>query len=320
MSALIIPRPGSALTAQDVSRVAREIIRYVSSEQDLQHVLEIKSRTEALEAYLRSKKLSLPMLGALRLVEARVGVLLGKTTPGERTDLEPSHVREGSQPLDIEKSERHRFRILARGLEFMDNEQDWQKSRRQLISEISQYFGIQEEEAPLPEGTYSVIYADPPWRYEAGTTTENRVIENQYPTMSLDEICMLNAWSISAPDSVLFLWATSPLLAQAMDVMKAWGFEYTTCAVWDKEVLGMGYYFRQQHEILLFGKKGDIEPPAPDTRVSSVIRSKRSEHSRKPEMVYEIIERMYPNHKRIELFARQKRDGWEAWGNDPLIS
>lgn len=164
---------------------------------------------------------------------------------------------------------------------------------------------------PWPTGKFSLIYADPPWRYEH-TQTESRAIENQYPTMSLDEI---KALEVPAADNcVLFLWATSPKLAEAMEVIQAWGFTYRTCAVWDKEVLGMGYYFRQQHELLLVATLGEPGAPPESARISSVIRSRRRSHSVKPAMVYEIIEGMYPYKNKLELFARITRPGWTRWG------
>ncbi len=162
---------------------------------------------------------------------------------------------------------------------------------------------------------YPVVYADPPWRYEH-SMTDNRKIENQYPTMTLEEICNLPVGDIAAPDAVLLLWTTSPKLAESMDVINAWGFVYRTCIVWDKERIGMGYYARQQHELLLIASRGSIPVPEPENRPASVIRLKRdNEHSAKPHEFYTLIERMYPEYDRIELFARNNRDGWAAWGN-----
>lgn len=134
--------------------------------------------------------------------------------------------------------------------------------------------------------------------------------------MSLEEICALQI--PAAPDSILFLWATSPKLEEAMEVIKAWGFSYRTCAVWVKDKIGMGYFFRQKHELLLVARRGDFPSPSPENRPPSVIFSERTEHSRKPEEVYLIIEKMYPEASKIELFARTKREGWESWGNEML--
>lgn len=162
-------------------------------------------------------------------------------------------------------------------------------------------------------GAYSVLYADPPWRYEH-VKTESRAIENQYPTMALDEICALEV--PAADDAILFLWATAPKLYEAMRVLDAWGFTYRTCSVWDKQKIGMGYYFRQQHELLLVATRGTFPAPPESTRESSVYREKRGEHSAKPDYYAELIERMYPAHARVELFARAPRDGWSVWGNE----
>lgn len=170
----------------------------------------------------------------------------------------------------------------------------------------------------LPDGKYGLIYADPPWRYDH-SKTDNRKIENNYPTLSLDEICELPIEQLAADDCALFLWATSPKLRQAMGVLDAWGFVYRTCAVWDKQKIGMGYYFRQQHELLLVAARGSPAVPEPGARVSSVFSAPRSEHSSKPKEVYGILERMYPTAPRIELFARHSEPGWSTWGNDACL-
>lgn len=164
-------------------------------------------------------------------------------------------------------------------------------------------------ESPVP-----VIYADPPWQYEH-VKTDNRAIENQYPTMSLDEICALPVSLVATPDAILFLWATSPKLAEAMRVIDAWSFTYRTCMVWVKDKIGMGYYARQQHELLLIASRGDLPVPLPENRPASIVLSPRRQHSEKPPEFYELIERMYPDFPRLELFARAPRDGWRVWGN-----
>ena len=166
----------------------------------------------------------------------------------------------------------------------------------------------------VKDGPFGVIYADPPWRYDFAVSG-SREIENNYPTMSVDEICALPVWEICAPDCVLYLWATSPKLPEAMQTIAAWGFEYKTCAVWVKDKIGMGYYFRQQHELLLVATRGAPEIPPPGIRLSSVIYGERSEHSKKPIAVAEILEAWYPHIEKVELFCRTPRVGWYAWGN-----
>jgi N6-adenosine-specific RNA methylase IME4 len=171
-----------------------------------------------------------------------------------------------------------------------------------------------ESAKPMPDRLYNVVYADPPWRYDGGFTTDNRKVENNYPTMTLDEIKALRP--PAANDAVLFLWATSPLLPGALEVLKAWGFTYKTSAVWQKPGTGMGYYFRQNHELILVGVRGDIPTPPPKARPGSVFTcaSARSEHSAKPTEVRAAIEAMYPRLPRVELFARDVPDGWDTWG------
>lgn len=164
-------------------------------------------------------------------------------------------------------------------------------------------------------GRFPVLYADPPWRYEH-VETETRAIENQYPTMSLGEICALPVAEVATLDAVLFMWATSPKLAEAMQVIDAWGFTYRTCMVWVKNKDGMGYYARQRHELLLIAARGSLPVPLEKDRPSSVVVAPRGKHSAKPIVFYDLIERMYPDFHRVELFARATRHGWAAWGNE----
>lgn len=173
---------------------------------------------------------------------------------------------------------------------------------------------IEEGNAPMPVGSYHVIYADPPWRYEH-VKTASRAIENHYPTMTLEDICALPVGNLAHEDAVLFMWATSPKLAESMRVITDWGFTYRTCLVWVKDRIGMGYYARQRHELLLVAARGSLPVPEPATRRDSVITAPRDEHSAKPDEAYEAIEAMYPGISRIELFCRRPRDGWSAWGN-----
>ena len=135
--------------------------------------------------------------------------------------------------------------------------------------------------------------------------------------MALEEICALPVADLAADDAVLFLYATAPKLYECMKVLDAWGFLYRTCGCWDKELIGMGHWFRNQHELLLIGMRGDVPPPPPGEQPSSVYRERRTEHSRKPEYYYKLIEAWYPTLPKIELFRRgAPRPGWAAWGNE----
>jgi N6-adenosine-specific RNA methylase IME4 len=171
-------------------------------------------------------------------------------------------------------------------------------------------------------GEYAVIYADPPWRYEDPPMgAGNRSIENQYPTMSHAEICALPVYRVAAKDSILYLWAPSAHLFNAMIVMQTWGFDYKTCMVWVKDVPGMGYYARQQHETLLIGRRGDPGVPDASTRINSVIEAPRGAHSVKPREFIDMIDQCWPGIRKLELFARPGdaiRSGWSVWGNEAV--
>lgn len=160
---------------------------------------------------------------------------------------------------------------------------------------------------------FGVILTDPPWRY-GFSKSAGRKIENHYPTMPIEEICALPV--PSADDAVLFLWATAPLLEDALRVMREWGFAYKTNLVWDKVAMGCGYWARIQHELLLIGVKGKFSPPTPSLRARSVVRIPRTIHSRKPAEVRDMIARWYPNEKKLEMFARERVENWAPWGNE----
>lgn len=159
----------------------------------------------------------------------------------------------------------------------------------------------------------NLVLADPPWRYDFAET-DSRQIENQYPSATVDEI--ISHKPDTEQDCVLLMWATVAKLREAFEVMDGWGFEYKTHAVWDKEKIGMGYWFRGQHELLLVGTKGQASPPDAENRVSSVFREPRGKHSAKPQCVYEWIEAAFPERTKLEMYCRAPREGWAVFGNE----
>lgn len=173
----------------------------------------------------------------------------------------------------------------------------------------------QAKEKPITErpASFDVILADPPWRYEFAET-DNRKIENHYDTATLEEI--ISHKPQSSENSVLLLWTTAPKLIEGIEVLKGWGFEYKSHAIWDKVKIGMGYWFRGQHEILLVGTKGKFSPPDSFNRTSSIFTESRNTHSSKPNCVYEWIERCYPLENKLEMYCRKPRENWFAWGNE----
>jgi N6-adenosine-specific RNA methylase IME4 len=164
---------------------------------------------------------------------------------------------------------------------------------------------------PLPEGPFSLIYADPPW--QLGSPDGLYAPERHYPTMSLEELSAIEL--PVAEEALLLLWAVNMLLPEALQLIEAWGFQYKTNLVWVKPSIGQGYWARNRHELLLLATRGRFPLAEPDCRPDSVIEAPRGRHSQKPAGVYELIECAWPQVAKLELFARQARPGWAAWGN-----
>jgi len=166
----------------------------------------------------------------------------------------------------------------------------------------------------LPSAKYRVLYADPPWSYGNTQPDYHPEQRDHYPVMQLKDICAMDIKAICEDNAVLFLWVTSPILEESFQVVKAWGFKYKTSFVWDKIKHNMGHYNSVRHEFLLVCVRGSCQPDV--TKLfDSVQTIERTGHSVKPVQFYTIIETLYPHGKRIELFARSKRDGWDGYGN-----
>ena len=159
---------------------------------------------------------------------------------------------------------------------------------------------------------FDVILCDPPYLYDVEANRASDRIGNHYMQMATQDICDLPIQRITEKKAILFLWSPSPKVEDAMEIIKAWSFEYKTQIVWNKRIVGLGHNVRQMHEILLIAKKGNF--PTPHYKPPSIIEERRSDHSRKPLKSYEIIERMYPEVKKIELFARYVYPGWTGIG------
>jgi len=168
----------------------------------------------------------------------------------------------------------------------------------------------------LPNAKYRVLYADPPWSYhdkaDAGAVQAGGA-ERHYPSMSIAELCALPIPALCEPDAVLFLWVTSPLLCESFAVIKAWGFSYRASFIWDKVRHNMGHYNSVRHEFLLICVRGSCQPDNVKL-FDSVVSEERTTHSKKPETFRTMIDTLYPNGKRLELFARGAAPGWETYG------
>ena len=187
----------------------------------------------------------------------------------------------------------------------------------------------------LPEKKYQVIYADPPWDYggklqfdksskgvDELNTNKKIFISSacfKYPTLKTSELKKLPLKNIAKDNCLLFMWTTNPHLEQALDLGKAWGFEYRTVAfVWDKMNHNPGQYTLSNCELCLLFKKGKIPSPRGARNVQQLVRVPRGKHSEKPIEVLQGITKMFPTQDKIELFARNTNEGWSCWGLDVL--
>jgi N6-adenosine-specific RNA methylase IME4 len=173
-------------------------------------------------------------------------------------------------------------------------------------------------------GRYRTLLIDPPWRFSnrTGKVAPEHKRLHRYPTMSFEEIAALPVLDHALPQSHLYMWCPNALLLEALQIMKRWGFTYKTNIVWYKvrkdggpDGRGVGFYFRNVTELLLFGTRGKFRTLQAGRRQVNIIISRKQEHSWKPQEAYEIIEACSPA-PYLELFARRRRPGWHWWGNE----
>lgn len=309
-----IPSKGSPLTAEMVTRIEQRVAKSIAHIHDIDSLQEWRAQAAALEAYLRSRGLQRPMLGAQRRVEARIGQLLGKPKIGVMTPISgDSHLRED-------------FRILAHAFNDVPlTDHEWQKSRRALVALIRRRAGLLPPTPPLPEGTFRCIVADPPWRLDTGPdvfggTGERGHDALAYRQMSVEEISALNVKEHAAPDAHLYLWTTNRYVEQSYGIVRAWGFTPSVLLVWAKKPrgIGLGDKYRLTTEFILYARRGKLE----ELRICdrTWFDWPRGRHSEKPGGFYELVESMSPapggERERLEMFARGPRNGWTVWGDE----
>lgn len=176
----------------------------------------------------------------------------------------------------------------------------------------------------LPDGSFRTVLADPPWRFVNRTgkvAPEHRRL-SRYDTLTTDQICALPVSKIAAKQSHLYLWVPNALLADGLKVMAAWGFTYKSNLVWHKvrkdggsDGRGVGFYFRNVTELVLFGVRGSFRTLDPGRRQVNLLATRKREHSRKPDELYDIVEACSAG-PYLELFARYPRAGWSVWGDE----
>ena len=198
-------------------------------------------------------------------------------------------------------------------------DKSWRFVINNLLPEQKQHESKLLTTSELPKGKYSIIYADPPWKYyEGGYKNQSQY----YDTMTIDEICNLPVKDLTADNCILFLWVTFPILPDCFKVIESWGFKYSTCGfVWIKSkqdrtgfAFGLGSWTRSNAELCLIATKGSIERK--DASISQIIYEPLEEHSKKPDIVRDKIIQLVGDLPRIELFARQESKGWDLWGQE----
>jgi N6-adenosine-specific RNA methylase IME4 len=175
-------------------------------------------------------------------------------------------------------------------------------------------------------GPYATILADPPWRFINRTgkmAPEHRRLL-RYPTLTVDEICEISVAKVAAANAHLYLWVPNALVSEGLEVMRRWGFTYKTNLVWFKtrkdggpDGRGVGFYFRNVTELILFGTRGHVRTLQPGRTQTNILISQKREHSRKPDQIYSVVEQCSPG-PYLELFARFRRPGWDQWGNEDV--
>ncbi|HHT9136520.1 MAG TPA: MT-A70 family methyltransferase [Candidatus Wunengus sp. YC60] len=289
----------------------------------IDEVKEIRDKAEALKAYMKQAGESLEMQNYCAEIkiraERRAGELIPEQIERGRPEKTLHDERIVLKDLNISEIQSHRWQAIAAvpEEEFEEHIAKTKAENKELTS--ASVYRLHKKRSvqtpPLPTEKYRVILADPPWKY--GNTMPDYFKEqaDHYPLLTVAEICDIPVKDIVEDNAVLFLWTTSPILEESFQVVKSWGFTYKASFVWDKVKHNMGHYNSVRHEFLLVCTRGSCQPDI-QKLFDSVVIEERTEHSKKPELFYEIIETLYTHGKKIELFSRKTREGWASYGNE----
>jgi len=294
------PTTASIDALHDVCFAVRE---WVDGCDDIAEATEALARVSAVETYLSRRGAEGPAQEAARWVEVRIGELLG---PASETNGRPLH----RDAKVLTEHERHWFRCLAEHRDLVAAKVPC--SRSVVLKAIKQATAAVKLTAePAAVGVvYPTIVIDPPWRYDNVAT--RGAAEDHYPTMSMAELEALEL--PAAVDAHLYLWVTNGFLREGFTLLDAWGFTYKTCLTWIKPQIGMGNWFRNATEHVLFAVKGRL--PTNRNDVPTWFKADRTQHSAKPESFYDLVESCSPG-PWFEMFARRRRLGdWHVWGNE----
>ena len=298
----------------------------------------IKSQADAVAEFAKRLKLSKEKqdeIGIFRIeVEAEQGAWLEEHFPksvkseDRKTSVDIVSTHKSMKELEINERQSSQSRLINREPELVKKAiEQIRETQNQVVTpnavqkivkkaireeEIkTQVEQIKNNELPILSGLYDIVSVDPPWNYGRKYDPEGSRVANTYPEMTTDEIKNLQIPFNN--DSICFLWTTHRFLPDSFDILKKWGFDYKATIVWNKLNIGMGHWFRMQCEFCLLGIKGN--PIWLNKTFPEIINEKRREHSRKPELFYELVNQITAGRK-LEYFAREKRDNWDIFGND----
>ena len=310
----------------------------IAKAESVDEVKDIRDKAEAARKYAESASLGLEAQNYAAEVklraERKAGELISQLSlhGGDRRSKE-SDERVKLEDLGISKDQSARWQLIARvpGKAFELHISSAKESAVELTTtsmvKLARQLSPRKAAKPktveggeivadlaeLQEGDkrFACIYADPPWQYDNRGTRASA--DKHYPTMSVEEICALPITELAADNAHLHLWATNGFLFEAPRVMEAWGFQYKSCLIWVKPQMGIGNYWRVSHEFLLLGVRGSCK--FRNKSAMSWVRANRTRHSRKPEKVRKLVEKV-SHGPYLELFARQAAKGWTAYGNE----
>ena len=319
--------PGDLNT--DLMKRVEQTLARLDEKSDVGDLTELRRQAQALTAYLREHDESgLAMKIAQLRIERRIGEVLARTVRPGNPELLPEGTN-GKLPSGVTRRQSSKWQRLAEIPDdrFEDYLADAKKpSLNGVLRHAIQTAGSDEEgetalccgrdelDLMIQRGVkFRTIYADPPWAY---TNQGSRAATgNHYPTMPIADIAALPVEKLAAEVAQLHLWTTDAFLEDAINIMKAWGFERKSTLLWEKTQLGMGDYWRVCHEYLLLGTRGKAKFPSGQHAHRSVLQADRLKHSQKPDVFRQLIEKV-GNAPRLELFGRRQEPGWVVWGNE----
>lgn len=234
---------------------------------------------------------------------------VGKQLPKGLLDEVAQATRKSPTELRYRMLFAEKFDTEAKVINAVDDFGSWHAIVNDALSTKRELTPVPDELAPLPEGVFRVVVADPPWQY--GNKATRGAAEDHYSTMTIEELCALEVETRAADDAHLYLWVTNGFLREGFDVLAAWGFTYKTCLTWVKPQMGMGNYFRSSTEHVLFGVRGNLRTQ--DRALMNWFQAPRGRHSAKPDSFFDLVERASAG-PYLEMFSRRRRLGWTGWG------